>query len=606
MQAHEKYQILDEITHIKKRLNIYAGSNTLSKHRDFIINEQNKLELRELEYTPALIKLVSEIIDNSIDEHNRNGNVNVVRVNYNALSHQIIVEDNGGIPVVMHPDVNMYVPSMVFGLLRTSSNYNDSEQTSLAGTNGVGSTLTKICSNRFEVITADGNKQLTHIWDNINNTEDVVVIDSEKNFTKITFDLDFDLLKTNPDVHTDWIYYIKFYLYFLAINNPKCKIYFNDKIIEANSLDKLIKINNYEGFVCRNAFWNLAVIKNDDLGTLAFCNGLYNKDGGTHVDLFNNTIYPLIIAKIKKQYKISVRPSVLKSYFSLILCAKIIKPEFESQTKSKLVTASDKFIKTFENLIPSIVENFMNSDFISSVIESIIDSNNERDMKDIKKLEKATKSALRSILKFNDCASKNFNDRTLFLTEGDSAKGTIMNVRDANTMAVFPLKGRPVSGYILSYKELLENEEFNNIIKIVSFNEYQNFSKIIIASDADEFGYGICGSLIASLIKHVPQIRDRLYRLNTPQIIVTQGKNIIEFFNQEDFKEWTNKNTNKKYTYKYYKGLGSFNRNDFKKYVGDAYLLKFEESEGDKDMFELCFSKKEGFTDKRKDWLAIN
>lgn len=603
----QNYQLLSEIDHVIKRLPMYAGNRDISDHNDYVVND-SKISPYILKYTPALVKVISEIIDNSIDEANR-GNVNIIKFNYDRLTRRIVIEDNGGIPIKKHQDIDMYIPSMIFGMLRSSSNYDDEEQTSLIGTNGLGAKLTNITSKYFEVETSDGELILNQIWtNNMKDTSGPEIIESEsgKSYTQISFDVDFDLFKTSI-YDEDWIQYIKFYLYTLSINNPKCKIFFNNQRIEVNSVDAFLKINELNGFNFKNTWWDIGIFKSDDskiIDNLSFVNGVFTRDGGTHVQMIINNVMNDVAKFINKKFKLNIKPAVLKNYFNFIICAKIIKPEFDSQTKTRLVTPADKFEHTFASIKKQINDKLLDESYLADVIENILAATNERTEKEISKLSKTNKSVLRSLTKFFDCSSKDYNDRTLYLTEGDSAKTIIMAVRDPKIHAVFPLRGKPINGYVLQYKELLENEEFNNIIKIITYNESMNFSRIVIASDSDEFGYGICGLICATICKHLPEFADKIYRLNTPQIVVTQGKETIEFFAHREYEAWKSQNT-KKFSHKYYKGLGTWKPTEFKRFMNDKYLLKFVQSDKDNDMFELCFSKNTDSADNRKVWLSI-
>ena len=164
----EKYQSMDQITHCLMRAGMYIGS-TKEEEKSFFVydKEDNKLIYKELFYIPGLLKLIDEIISNSADEFRRKDNLGLtdlwVTVNKNG---SFIIKDNGGIPVVKHKTAGVYVPEFIFGQLRTSSNYDDSEERNVLGTNGLGAKLCLIFSNNFSVYTADGKKSYYRSWSN--------------------------------------------------------------------------------------------------------------------------------------------------------------------------------------------------------------------------------------------------------------------------------------------------------------------------------------------------------------------------------------------------------------------------------------------------------
>ena len=153
----QKYQEMDEISHVLLRAGMYVGSTKDEEKDMFIYNDdREEMEMQTVTFVPAMLKVVDEVISNSCDEYRRATNMGLNKLKVTLSSDGWVeVEDNGGIPIVMHPTAGCYVPEFIFGRLRTSSNYNDDEDRNVIGTNGVGSALANVFSKKFIIESAD-------------------------------------------------------------------------------------------------------------------------------------------------------------------------------------------------------------------------------------------------------------------------------------------------------------------------------------------------------------------------------------------------------------------------------------------------------------------
>ena len=143
----KRYRYLDEIDHVLQKSGMWIGNKSLISETFFVV-EDNKIVEKELQYIPGLLKIIDEIISNSVDEYRRSTNLGLTEITVQMIgNNKIVVSDNGGIPVVIHPETNTWLPQFLFGNLRTSSNYNEDEDRMGVGTNGVGSALTNILSS---------------------------------------------------------------------------------------------------------------------------------------------------------------------------------------------------------------------------------------------------------------------------------------------------------------------------------------------------------------------------------------------------------------------------------------------------------------------------
>ena len=163
----EKYKELSEIEHVLLRPGMWVGSTKEEEKQFYIYNKDTgKFEQKILMYVPAMLKIVDEVISNSCDEHRRKDNLGLTEMSVKIFpkENKIIIRDNGGIPVVKHKEAGCYVSEFIFGRLRTSSNYDDTEDRNTIGTNGVGASITNIFSTYFKVTTADKKNKVTIEW----------------------------------------------------------------------------------------------------------------------------------------------------------------------------------------------------------------------------------------------------------------------------------------------------------------------------------------------------------------------------------------------------------------------------------------------------------
>ena len=206
----EKYQELSEIQHILNRPGMWVGSIKSEEKDAFVYNSKTgKFEMKIVNYIPAMLKVVDEVISNSCDEFRRKDNMGLTElyVKINKDNGEIIVRDNGGIPIVKHKEAGVYVPEFIFGRLRTSSNYDDTEDRNVIGTNGVGSALCNVFSTFFEIESADGKNKFHRSWSNnmetLNNDLKIEKCDKKTHFTQTRFTLDFSRFDTDLKTFDD-------------------------------------------------------------------------------------------------------------------------------------------------------------------------------------------------------------------------------------------------------------------------------------------------------------------------------------------------------------------------------------------------------------------
>lgn len=486
----EKYKKLDDITHVLLRPGMYIGSIKMNTSMKWII-DNNKMIKKEITYTPAFIKLFDEIICNSVDESRRSGyKLNTIKVTINKDS--IKVCDNGGIPVVKHKEHNMYLPELLFSNLKAGANFNDDEERTVAGLNGIGSVLVNIFSKEFIVSTCDGKKHFIQTFSN--NMRDriaPVIKKSNKNHTTITYVPDLAQFGLT-EIDQDHFKIMEKRVYDLAGCNPNIKFTFNGNTIKINSFTDYIKLYTDEYFFEANKekTWALGIaISENGFQQISFANSTETYDGGTHVDYIMNQIVVQLREFFLKKHKVDIKPNELKSHMTLFLDTTIINPSFSSQTKEKLITEVKEFGSTYEvsnKLIQSILK--------SEIVNSILDWINQKKDADANKLQRDLNKKLSKIKvdKLIDAKGKDRWKCSLALFEGDSALSGFRKYRNSETMGSFCLRGKFTNVSDISNQKLSQNTEAVNIMAAIGLKLGQKielkdlrYGKILIYTDAD-------------------------------------------------------------------------------------------------------------------------
>jgi DNA topoisomerase-2 len=621
----KKYRKLDEIQHVRQRPGMYVGSIAMHDSLSWVYDQSTKRMVRkQLHYNPGLVKIFSEILDNSIDEHKRNPlKLDVIKVDIND-DGSISIYDNGGIPVQLHKEENQYVPEMIFSELRAGSNFNDEDDQSLIGTNGVGSCLTNILSSQFIIETCDGRKLFRQEFTNGMRDRTVPVIKpSIKNFTRITFTPDYEYFKTKL-TDDNKLKIIKRVMDSAGCN-PGIKFYLNGEKINIKGFEDYVALYADEFEFEENEDWKIAVAHSaDGFDQISFVNSVETYAGGTHVEHIYLQIAQSLRAFFLKKHKVDVKPSDIKPHLQLFISANINRPKFSSQTKENMISEVKDYKSKFQ-VSEKFIARLSKSNVIKAVLDWVAAKQLMAERAALRELDKDTsKQDPNRVPKFCDATER--KDRTkcmLFITEGDSAAKAIISAKtesNAKYIGSFPLKGKPLNVNDIEVKKLVENKEFKNLMIVTGLKlgtEVKSaadlrFGKIIFMSDQDLDGFHIRGLLINMVYRFWPELFTLgiVFTFRTPlvRVFIDKPKKIINFYTENDFVEWEKKNSTLKYKKKYYKGLATSTAVDFKSYMEDmpTHLIPYTvEDQSDIDSIDLAFSKDKGAADKRKEWLDL-
>ena len=639
MASKQKYQKYTHLEHIKKLPDTYVGSIEKTTEEIWYFDKtSNRMKKGPVTFVPGEFKIFDEIIVNALDQYTRTCEstdpntvrVKNIRVTYSQETGEIsVMNDGDGIPVQKFESEDIYIPEMIFGSLLTSSNYTEGEKKHVGGKNGYGAKLTNIFSKQFSVETIDHyNKKSFSITfsDNMSSkTTPVIKTCKTKPMTKITYIPDFQLLGGQKGLSADMVKIIEKRTYDMAAcTDDKTNVFLNDTKVEYKNFEKYTqmylgeKSENPRVFEAPNERWSVVAALNPHINfeQISFVNGINTYQGGKHVEYVSNQICKKVSALIKKKKKIDVKPVFIKENLMLFVKSVIDNPSFNSQTKETLTTNASKFGSKCE-----LSDKFIEGVLKCGIMEKALALNQLKEQKDMKKADGKKQNKIRGIPKLEDAnwaGTAKSSQCCLILTEGDSAKTMAMTglgIIGRDKYGIFPLKGKLMNVRDLkNIKKLLENEEINNIKKIIGLQANREYSsidelrygQIMVLTDQDEDGSHIKGLLFNLFQTLWPSLFSRpgfLLGMLTPIVKAKKGKTSIDFYSLKDFNTW-NETSGSGYTCKYYKGLGTSTPAEAKEYFKNLKTVVYEgETPEARKAIDLAFSKTPNSADLRKDWL---
>ncbi|WP_116788893.1 DNA topoisomerase IV subunit B [Flavobacterium psychrotrophum] len=530
--------------------------------------------------------LIKEVIDNSIDEFVM-GTGKTIEVT--VKDKTVTVRDYGrGIPLGKVVDV--------VSKMNTGGKYDSKAFKKSVGLNGVGTKAVNALSNYFRVESVRDNQLKAAEFSAGNITlEDDVVETTRRKGTKVSFIAD-DLIFKNYKYRNEYV--IKMLKNYCYLNTGLTIIYNGEKYLSENGLKDLLAENIHE----EDRIYDIIHLKDEDIEIAmthsktqyseeyySFVNGQNTTQGGTHLGAFREAI----VRTIKEFYNKNFEASDIRKSIVSAISVKVEEPVFESQTKTKLGSTDmgpdGPSVRTFVNdFVKNKLDNFLhrNPEVADALQKKILQAERERkELSGIRKLarDRAKKASLHN-KKLRDCRvhlpdAKNPRslESTLFITEGDSASGSITKSRDVNTQAVFSLRGKPLNSYGMSKKIVYENEEFNLLQAALDIEEEMEnlrYNNIVIATDADVDGMHIRLLLITFFLQFFPELinKNHLYILQTPLFRVRNKKETIYCYSDEERRNAIEKLKGKPEITRF-KGLGEISPDEFKHFIGQDIRL---------------------------------
>ena len=530
--------------------------------------------------------LVKEVLDNSIDEYVMGAGKTI---EISIQGSKVSVRDYGrGIPLGKVVDV--------VSKMNTGGKYDSKAFKKSVGLNGVGTKAVNALSSFFRVESNRDHKSASAEFEqgNLINKE-LLEESSRRKGTKVSFIPD-EIIFKNYKFRSEYVAkMLKNYVYL----NPGLTIIFNgEKFFSENGLKDLLEDNNNKD----DMLYPIIHLKGNDIEVAithsktqyseeyhSFVNGQHTTQGGTHQSAFRESLVRTVREFYGKNFEASdIRKSIISA-----IAIKVMEPVFESQTKTKLGSTEMggglPTVRTYINdFLKTQLDNYLhkNPAVSESIQKKIVQAEKERkELSGIRKLarDRAKKASLHN-KKLRDCRvhlgdikKEAHLETTLFITEGDSASGSITKSRNVNTQAVFSLKGKPLNSYGLSKKIVYENEEFNLLqaaLNIEDGLEDLRYNNIVIATDADVDGMHIRLLLITFFLQFFPELikEGHLYILETPLFRVRNKKQTYYCYSEEEKRNAIEKLKGKPEITRF-KGLGEISPNEFVHFIGDDIRL---------------------------------
>jgi DNA gyrase/topoisomerase IV subunit B len=573
-----EFKVLDDREHVLCRPGMYLGQTALTEKEMWLYNEKdNKFSFGKIKFVPALLKYISELLDNSIDVaiDTNFTKANKIQVNIDEKSVEVI--DNGiGIPCRPPDGSSDTSPNgtcvvAAWTKLKSGTSFGDSRNK--IGTNGVGASCSNIFSKIFIGHSDDGKKQQTvECRDNMSIIK-AKPVKSSSGKSGVSVYCEPDLARFNlekiTDEHINLVYQR---LVTLSIAYPNIKFYFNQKQVKVNE-KKFAEMFSDKYVLASTSNTTIIAFPNeyDEFKSFSQVNGIDTFRGGEHVNYIAYEITSRVRDKLIKKYK-TIRPGDVKNKLCLaVILTGFNNPEFDAQTKESLSNPSgdigrhiggqidfDAFAKKVSKedaIIGPIIETFKIKEELKA----------RQELKAVKKVK----------VKSDKYMSPIGSQCNLFLCEGHSASSSLCSCLGREGNGFYALRGLPINTLDNSIQKIAANQEFKDVMNLLGLDitkdsNTQNiqFERVVIATDQDLDGIHLSSMLIGWFKKFAPNLfnEGRICKLQTPLVIIKDSKDQIKeyFFDLDAFKEWEKQNMGTKLKIQYQKGLGSVERSDMK------------------------------------------
>ena len=635
----QKYQQKTDREHILSTPDTYIGSVEQIEDIHWILSEDgSKIISKTIQTVPGLFKLFDEGIVNCRDHVMRmsqalaNGAANAVPVNNIEVSILddgtiVMMNDGNGIDVAEHPEYKIWIPELIFGHLRTSTNYDKTEKKIIGGKNGFGFKLVLIWSTFGSVETVDHVRGLKYYQEFKNNLDEicapVIKPCKTKPYTKITFKPDYARFGI-PGLSADILALLKKRVYDIAaVTDKSLRVKFNSILVPIRTFQQYIDM--YIGAAPRvydkdGERWEYAVALSptNEFIQVSFVNGIHTSKGGKHVEYILNQVTRKLVDFIEKKRKVKVNPNSIKEQLILLLRCDVENPAFDSQTKDYMNTPSAKFGSKCD-----VSDKFIEKVAKMGVMDTACAITNVKDTKLAQKSDGVKSKNIRGIPKLTDAnwaGTDKSSQCIIIFCEGDSAKAGIisgLSSEDRNTIGIYPMKGKILNVRGELPTKISQNKEITEIKQILGLKMGKQYTaedalktlrygKVLFMTDQDLDGShikGLCLNLFQSEWPSLAEIPGFIGFMNTPILKATKSASTLMFYHDGEYNEWKSitpdANT---WKIKYYKGLGTSTSKEFREYFQQKKIVGFQHNGlPSNDAIDMVFNKKRA--DDRKKWL---
>uniref|UniRef100_A0A6C0HHK4 DNA topoisomerase (ATP-hydrolyzing) n=1 Tax=viral metagenome TaxID=1070528 RepID=A0A6C0HHK4_9ZZZZ len=657
----QKYQKKTDKQHVLDNPDTYTGSMEMTDYDTYVYNDEtNTIVAKHISIIPGLYKLFDEGVVNCRDHCVRmaqamglykevDGNTDKKPIPVTYIDIGIaedgtitMTNDGNGIDIAKHPEEDIWIPEMIFGHLRTSTNYDKTQKKITGGKNGFGFKLVLIWSKYGKVETVDHTRGLIYTQefaDNLNIIKKPVIKKcAKKPYTKITFKPDYARLGITA-LSPDMLSLLKRRIYDIAaVTDKNIKVKYNGEVIPVKHFQQYVDLyigaktiplvvgGGGKGAEPRiyeeaNERWEyvVALAPKEEFTQISFVNGIFTGKGGKHVDYIINQIVRKLTVYIKLKKKVDVKPTTIKEQIMLFVRCDIENPAFDSQTKDYMNTPVASFGSACE-----VSDKFIEKIAKMGVMDAACALTEVKENKAAKKTDGSKTKSVRGIPKLTDAnwaGTDKSHQCILILCEGDSAKAGVisgLSTEDRNTIGVYPMRGKMLNVRGETTSRIMENKEINEIKRIMGFETGKKYTpesakallrygKVVFMTDQDLDGSHIKGlgiNVIHWEWEELLNIPGFLGFMNTPIIKAKKGTKELLFYNESEYKLWheSEPTAAKGWSIKYYKGLGTSTAKEFKEYFANKKTVEFVcTGPTCKDAIDMAFNKKRASD--RKDWL---
>lgn len=635
------YKQLSDVAHCLCRAEIFTGSRELTELTKYLLHADGKVYAESVQIVPAALLFANELICNSFDEavrtrkatNNKPWQVNKLDIVVDLQRKSLTVRDDGGIPVAIDAGTGMIIPTMLFGHLRTGSNYTD-DRGDVSGVNGLGAVLVNIFSKAFHVRTADGSHQFQQTWlNNLSEAKEPVVTASNEHFTEIIAEFDTDASRTKIDdtaYNETWARCIEARCMELAAMSsdwpaPLTVLF---KCIKEDGSDwtNVFCFKKFEDYLACWPNANDMIVDKQYRFSIAMCESAGSQESsaivnalqcpwGTHIDAFVDACCWHIRQHVNNRYHVDIKPAKIKSYIKTVSTWDINAPVFSGQTKEILVSKPDTFGMP---VVPSeaFIKKLLRSKLVGTIVEELHKQIfakrqaelNER-QRDIDRQVK--KNIMPQKLTDASLAGRKPEDCKLYIVEGDSAAGGLKKCRNAQTDGVFAMFGKSC-GCTLNKDEfmVLNNKALRTIMQSLglSFTSKNKlrYGKIVIATDADEDGSCIAALVVVFFNKFFPELieQGRLYKLVTPIVTATNMRTgeLKMYYDMSEYNRDKSSVRGKDWEIVYNKGLASLSDKAYDNIMANPVLCRLDKDDLADSTIGIWFGSDSSY---RKDAMAM-
>jgi DNA topoisomerase-2 len=620
-----RVRVLDHLSHILLRPDTYVGALKEVPQQTWFVNHDNHMEYCRVSYSPALLKMADEVLVNACDAAASCALVRNIVVSVDRSDGFVEVFNDGiGIQIARHEQSDLWIPEVVFSVLLSSTNYDDTEKRVVGGRNGYGAKLANVFSRKFVVSVDDDGQHYEQIfYDNMSKRDEARVrpmTADERPCVRVRFypDLPRMDLSELPILFQDLLrrrcYDVAAYLVSIG---KQCTITFNGSVIEISTFQEYAEMFHAECNACADLPRGIALSvgphNGRELQQVSIVNGIFTASGGKHVDdivegLWRNGANEELSKTVDDIGFHEFRRSLF-----LVLSVQLANPEFSSQQKDRVLKYVADLDRPVWNagIAKQAVRSLTRSGTMARIADQI--SRNRRNRAHDQAQSASSGAAfVPKLINAVLAGTERSREAVLILTEGDSAKALVassLSSEDRKVFGVYPLKGKFVNVHETPRRELMENEEVSNIMKALNLSfelPYDNeehlstlkYGHVMLMTDQDHDGAHIKGLLINFFHFFWPRLlegRDFLLELRTPIVKAMHRITAAEecFFSLKQYKNWQDTLTDEEqqqWVVKYYKGLGTSTTDEGRSYFArkDRFMRKFvfdAESRSQLDVF---------------------